>query len=114
MIRRRDNNKRAFYVVQFLELPFEGIDDYVCVPYTWLIVRKATDQKSIVAYPKGEDPFVTKDRVKNKERCNNEWRFFMAAIKYETDSYGDAEYWIAMRNDNGPSVERELKTTGEN
>ncbi|CAD6243348.1 GSCOCT00013040001.2-RA-CDS [Cotesia congregata] len=110
-MKRHNNYKRAFYVVQFIELPFEGIDDYVCVPYTWLIVRKATDQKAVVAYPKDEDPFNTRDRVKRKERHNHEWRFYMAIVKYESDSYGDAEYWIATRNDYGPLVEKELKTT---
>ncbi|CAH0714961.1 unnamed protein product, partial [Brenthis ino] len=111
MIKRHNNYRRAFCVVQFIELPFEGIDDYVCVPSTWLIVRKATDQKAVVAYPKDEDPFNTRDRVKRKERHNDEWSFYMAIVKYESDSYGDAEYWIATRNDYGPLVEQELKTT---
>ncbi|XP_061380415.1 uncharacterized protein LOC116775979 [Danaus plexippus] len=96
-MKRHNNYRRAFSVVQFIELPFEGIDDYVCVPSTWLIVRKATDQKAIVAYPKDEDPFNTRDRVKRKER--------------HIYSYRDAKYWIAMRNDYGPLVEEELKTT---
>ncbi|KAH0547180.1 uncharacterized protein LOC123269298 isoform X2 [Cotesia glomerata] len=111
MMKRHNNYRRAFYVVQFVELPFEGIDDYVCVPYMWLMFRKATDQKAVVAYPKDEDPFNTRDRVKRKERRNDEWRFYMAIVKYESDSYGDAEYWIATRNDYGPLVEEELKTT---
>nr|ABK57023.1 hypothetical protein GIP_L1_00370 [Glyptapanteles indiensis] len=106
-MKRSGNNRRAFYVVQFIELPFEGIDDYVCVPYTWMVVRRATDQKAAVAYPKGEDPFNTRDRVKRQERYDDEWRFYMAAVKYESDTYRDAEYWIATRNDYGPSVEKE-------
>ncbi len=83
-MKRSGNNRRAFSVVQFIELPFEGIDDYVCVPYTWLVVRKAIDQKVAVAYPKDEDPFNTRDRVKRKERYDNEWKFYMAAVKYES------------------------------
>nr|ABK57043.1 hypothetical protein GIP_L1_00570 [Glyptapanteles indiensis] len=106
-MKRSGNNRRAFSVVQFIELPFEGIDDYVCVPYTWMVVRRATDQKVAVAYPKGEDPFNTRDRVKRKERYDDEWRFYMAAVKYESDTYRDAEYWIATRNDYGPLVEKE-------
>lgn len=90
-MRRRDNNRRAFYVVQFIELPFEGIDDYVCVPYTWMIMRKATEKRSVVAYPTNEDPFVTRDRVKSKERYKDEWSFYVATVKYETDSHRDAE-----------------------
>ncbi|CAH2096399.1 unnamed protein product [Euphydryas editha] len=111
MIRRMDHSRRAFYVVQFLELPFEGIDDYVCVPNPWVKVRKATKNKSVVAYPQDEDPFVTRDRVKNEERCNDAWRYYMASIKYETDSFEDAEYWIATSNYNALSIEGELKTT---
>ncbi|AEE09526.1 conserved hypothetical protein [Cotesia vestalis bracovirus] len=141
MIRRRDDNRRAFYVVEFIELPFEGIDDYVCVPCTWMIVRKATEQNSVVAYPKREDPFVTRDRVKSKERCNNDWGFYVATVKYETgefksmysltgrvyhlrsiygsrssqklreNSHRDAEDWIARINNYGPFVEEGLNTT---
>nr|CCQ19218.1 conserved hypothetical BEN domain protein [Cotesia sesamiae Kitale bracovirus] len=110
MMRRSNDNRRAFYVVQFIELPFEGIDNYVCVPCTWMIVRKATEHNSVVAYPIREDPSVTRDRVKSKERCNDEMRFYVAIVKYETDSYRDAEYWIKTRNDYGSLVEEELKT----
>ncbi|OWR45208.1 hypothetical protein KGM_212001 [Danaus plexippus plexippus] len=110
-MKRHNNYRRAFSVVQFIELPFEGIDDYVCVPSAWLIVRKATDQKAIVAYPKDEDPFNTRDRVKRKERHNDKWSCYMAIVKYESNSYRGAEYWIATRNDYGPLVEEELKTT---
>lgn len=110
MMRRRDDNRRAFYVVLFIELPFEGIDDYVCVPCTWMIVRKATEQNSVVAYPTKEDPFVTRDRVKSKERCKNEWGFYVATVKYETDSHRDAEDWIARINNYGPLEEEGLNT----
>nr|ABK57044.1 hypothetical protein GIP_L1_00580 [Glyptapanteles indiensis] len=105
-MKRNGYNRREFYVVQFIEIPFEGIDDYVCVPYTWMVVRRALDQKAAVAYPKNENPFDTRDRVKRKERYDDEWRFYMAAVKYESDTYEDAEYWIATRNDYGPSVEK--------
>lgn len=84
---RKSENERAFCVVQFIELPFEGIDDYVCVPNTWLIVRKATDQRAVVAYPKNEDPFDTRDRAERKERYNDEWRFYMASVKYESSEF---------------------------
>ncbi|AAZ04290.1 hypothetical protein ORF1102 [Cotesia plutellae polydnavirus] len=109
-MKRNNNYRRAFYVVQFTELPFEGIDDYVCVPYTWLIRYNTIDQRAVVSYPKDEDPFNTRDRVKRKEKCNDEWRFYMASVKYKSDSYSDAEYWIATKNDYGALVEEELKT----
>lgn len=86
-MRRSNDNRRAFYVVQFIELPFEGIDNYVCVPCTWMIVRKATEHNSVVAYPIREDPSVTRDRVKSKERCNDEMRFYVAIVKYETGEF---------------------------
>ncbi|CAG4990963.1 unnamed protein product [Colias eurytheme] len=109
---RNSDNESAFYVVQFIELPFEGIDDYVCVPCNWIILRKQTNDKAvIVAYPKNEDPFDTRDRAKRKERFNDEWKFYMAAIKYESNSYDDAEFWIATRNDYGPVVEEKSKVT---
>nr|ACE75433.1 conserved hypothetical protein [Glyptapanteles indiensis] len=99
------NNKRLFYVVQFIELPFEGIDDYVCVPYSWLIKQRSSDRKVAVTYPNNEDPFDTRDRVKNEERPNDDWRLYMALIKYESEDYKDAEFWIATRNDYGPGEE---------
>ncbi|CAH0714942.1 unnamed protein product, partial [Brenthis ino] len=106
----RNNDKLAFYVVQFLELPYEGIDDYVCVPYTWLIMRGGQDGKAVVTYPTGEDPSLTRDRVKRKEKCINEWSFFLAAVKYQSNSYQNAETWIASRNDHRLLVERETRT----
>ncbi len=83
-MKRNSCNRRGFYVVQFIEIPFEGIDDYVCVPYTWMVVRRAIDQKAAVAYPKDENPFDTRERVKRQERYDDEWRFYMAAVKYES------------------------------
>lgn len=81
----KSENERAFCVVQFIELPFEGIDDYVCVPNTWLIARKA--QRAVVAYPKDEEPFDTRDRAERKERYNDKWRFYMATVKYESSEF---------------------------
>ncbi len=78
------DNKRLFYVVQFIELPFEGIDDYVCVPYSWLLKQKSSDRKVAVTYPNNEDPFDTRDRVKSEERPNDDWRLYMAVIKHES------------------------------
>ncbi|XP_045508923.1 uncharacterized protein LOC123704582 [Colias croceus] len=107
------DNESAFYVVQFIddELPFEGIDDYVCVPRAWVVVLKGTNGKSVVAYPENEDPFDTRNRLKRKERINDEWKFYMASIKYESNSYDDAELWIATRNNYGPVVEEKSKVT---
>ena len=86
-MKRNNKYRRAFYVVQFIELPFEGIDDYVCVPCTWLIRFNTIDQRAVVTYPKDEDPFNTRDRVKRKERYNDEWRFYIATVKYESGEF---------------------------
>ncbi|CAG4935646.1 unnamed protein product [Colias eurytheme] len=111
-MRRNSDNEPAFYVVQFIELPFEEIDDYVCVPCAWVVLRLAVNDKTVaVAYPKDEDPFDTRDRVKRKERYNDEWRFYFATIKHESNSYNEADIWIATRNDYGPLVEEKSKLT---
>ncbi|XP_047503339.1 uncharacterized protein LOC125048616 isoform X2 [Pieris napi] len=96
---RESDNKREFYVIQFIELSIEGIDDYVCVPYTWLILSSETHDKVIVAYPNDEDPSDTRDRVKRKERRNDKWGCYIATIKHKSDSYDDAVFWIAARYD---------------
>ena len=83
----RNSGEMAFYVVQFLELPYEGIDDYVCVPHTWVIIHRRQDGRSVIAYPEDKDPSVTRDRAKRKERCSNEWKFYVAAIKYQSSEF---------------------------
>ncbi|XP_045490773.1 uncharacterized protein LOC111000263 isoform X1 [Pieris rapae] len=108
---RESDNEPAFYVVQFLDEPFESIDEYVCVPCTWLIVPPLKSDRVVVAYPENEDPFFTRDRVKRKERCDNEWKFYMATVKHKSYSYTDAQSWIAMRNDYGPLVKEESRVT---
>nr|ACE75243.1 conserved hypothetical protein [Glyptapanteles flavicoxis] len=99
------DKRRLFYVVQFIEVPFEGIDDYVCVPYSWLIKQKSSDQKVVVTYPHDEDPLDTRDRVKRVERPNDDWRFYTAYIKFESDNYKNADFWIATRNEYGHDEE---------
>ncbi|ABK63364.1 hypothetical protein [Cotesia plutellae polydnavirus] len=110
-MRPKREDEHEFYAIQFIELPFEGIDDYVCVPYTWLIMHQVTEQRAVVAYPKDENPFDTRDRAKRKERYNDAWGFYMAAVKRGSNSYFDVEFWIATRNDYGPLVEKESEVT---
>lgn len=81
------DHKRLFYVVQFIELPFKNIDDYVCVPSSWVILNKSFKPKGNVTYPDNEDPFDTKGRVKRREKPNDDWRFYPAFIKYESGEY---------------------------
>ncbi|XP_044591653.1 uncharacterized protein LOC123269844 isoform X1 [Cotesia glomerata] len=95
------DQRRLFYVVQFVQLPFEGIDDYVCVPYSWIIFQKSSNRKIVVTYPNNEDPLETRERVRRKERPNDSWRFYMVYLKYDSDDFEDAELWIA-RNEHGP------------
>lgn len=83
----RNRGEMAFYVVQFLELPYKGIDDYVCVPHTWVIVRRRQDGKSVIAYPEDRDPAVTRDRAKRKERCRDDWNFYVADVIYQSSEF---------------------------
>ncbi|CAH2083990.1 unnamed protein product [Euphydryas editha] len=102
------NLSQAFCVVKFSELPFEGIDDYVYVPDNWLRFRRG--KRAVVSYPNDEDPFDTRNRVKRQERYNDNWRLYIAVIKYETNTYRDAELWIAARKCR-PSIEEKSRIT---
>lgn len=84
---QRSADRRAYCVVQFLESPGEGIDDYVCVPNTWLMSPKETDERKVISYPTNEDPSVTKERVKNKEEYNKEFQWHVAILKYEAGEF---------------------------
>ncbi|XP_045500046.1 uncharacterized protein LOC123697546 [Colias croceus] len=106
MRRSRNDNEFEFYVVQFLELPFEGIDDYVCVPNTWIILRRTGNDRAVVAYPKEKNPALIKERVKRKERYCDTWRFYMAAIKYQSNTYEIAEQWIATGSNQRLFIEK--------
>lgn len=65
------NNQRQFIVVQFLVLPYEGIDKFVVVPDLWLIVRRPVNQSAFVSYPDNEGHEVVRDRVKRREEYND-------------------------------------------
>ncbi|KAH0547179.1 hypothetical protein KQX54_017395 [Cotesia glomerata] len=105
----RNSDELPFYVVQFLKLPYEGIDDYVCVPHTWVIVLRTPSGQTVVSYPEDKDPSLTRDRAKRKEKCNDEWKFYIATIKHQSNSYRNAELWIASRKDHRPLEERETR-----
>ncbi|KAG8039431.1 hypothetical protein G9C98_008074 [Cotesia typhae] len=102
------DQRRLFYVVQFIEFPFESIDDNVCVYYSWIIFGKSSSRKVVVTYPNNEDPLKTKERVRRKERPNDSWRFYMAYLKYESDDFEDADSWIA-RNELGTDKQESKK-----
>ncbi|CAG9790043.1 unnamed protein product [Diatraea saccharalis] len=97
---RQTNNGKLFYVVQFIELPFVDIDTYVCVPDSWIISRPESLNKVVVAYPNNEDSLNIRDRVKNEEKPNQEWRLHMAVVRYESDTFDGANRWIAAHNGN--------------
>ncbi|XP_057321120.1 uncharacterized protein LOC130664936 [Microplitis mediator] len=82
-----------YHVVQFLELPYKGIDEYVCVPSTWIVLRRKIDQKVIVAYPV-ENPSDTAKRVKRRQKRSDDWKLYLSVVKYSTDVYEDAEIFI--------------------
>ncbi|CAG4935471.1 unnamed protein product [Colias eurytheme] len=78
-----------YVVVQFLQLPYADIDDYSCVPYSWIRGRRATDRKSLILYP-DEPPSITKMRIINNDKPSEKWKLYMAIIKHESHSYEDA------------------------
>lgn len=86
-------DKYPYVVVQFLQLPYPDIDDYVCIPRSWIRVRRVTDKESIVAYP-DEPPSITKLRIMNCDEPSEKWRLYMAIVKVETCSYKDAYDYI--------------------
>lgn len=77
-----ENNRNTFIVIQFVQLPYKGIDNYVVVPDVWLIMRRPINKRVFVSYPSKEDPSVTRDRAKRLEGYCDEWRFYAAEIKY--------------------------------
>ncbi|XP_045500023.1 uncharacterized protein LOC123697524 [Colias croceus] len=106
MRRLRNEDEFEFYVVQFLDLPFEGIDDYVCVPNTWMISKRTVNNRAAVAYPE-EKIALIEERVKRKEGYCNNWRFYSAVIKYQSNIYEIAEQWIIeSRRNQRPFIER--------
>ncbi|GBP78161.1 hypothetical protein EVAR_99195_1 [Eumeta japonica] len=97
-----DNSRKEFYVVRLLGLPHEDIDDCVCVPRSWMKSKRSKQGKVSVAYPI-EDPIVTKERVEKRQKHSKRWKFYEAVVKYSTNYYYDAEFWIASMNDFSPA-----------
>ncbi|KAG8039447.1 hypothetical protein G9C98_008090 [Cotesia typhae] len=85
-------DKYRYVVVQFLQLPYSDIGDYVCIPSSWIRIRRVTDM-SIVAYPE-EPPLITRMRIINCDEPSKKWKLYMAIIKFETCSYKDAYEYI--------------------
>ncbi|KAJ8718489.1 hypothetical protein PYW08_002726 [Mythimna loreyi] len=85
--------KFKYYVIQFLQLPYKGIDEYICVPWSWIVLRRKQDQRVIVSYPV-ENPSDTAKRVKKRQKRSYDWKLYMSDIIYGTDVYEDAEIFI--------------------
>nr|QZB49157.1 BEN [Cotesia vestalis bracovirus] len=85
-----------YVVVQFLQLPYADIGDYSCVPHSWIRGRRATDRRSLVAYP-DEPPSITKMRIMNGDKPSEKWELYMAIIKLESHSYENACEFIMKR-----------------
>lgn len=77
------DGETKYAVVQFLELPYANIDDYVCVPHAWIRVRRAKDRRTTVAFP-NKDGWLTETWIKKCEKPLEGWGVYMAIIKYET------------------------------
>ncbi|XP_035452635.2 putative uncharacterized protein DDB_G0291608 isoform X1 [Spodoptera frugiperda] len=84
-----------FYVIQFLQSPFKNVDDYVCVPSTWLEDRGS---KGIyAAYPSERLP-TTRNIVKSRQDYDKEWKFYLCIPKYGTNCPWDAENIIRVES----------------
>ncbi|KAJ8728323.1 hypothetical protein PYW08_016708 [Mythimna loreyi] len=99
-----------YCVIKFWKSSFKCIDEFVCIPSSW-ILRKGCDKKVLVAYPV-EHPKITERRVKQRQRLSEDWRGYVADVKYGTDSYEDAQNFIneqigRVRNDcKSPNAEK--------
>nr|AOH69120.1 hypothetical protein A6F54_47 [Microplitis mediator bracovirus] len=89
----KSTEKFKYHVVQFLEFPYKGIDEYVCVPSTWIVLRRKIDRRVIVAYPV-ENPSDTAKRVKRRQKRSDDWKLYLSVVEYCTDVYEDAEIFI--------------------
>ncbi|XP_022832170.1 uncharacterized serine-rich protein C215.13-like isoform X2 [Spodoptera litura] len=54
-------------------------------------------QIASIAYPHDENPSDTRNRVKNVEPHQDNWRCYLAEVTHETNSFEDAESWIASK-----------------
>ncbi|XP_057336872.1 protein PFC0760c-like [Microplitis mediator] len=82
-----------YYVVEFSDPPYCDIDQYVCIPDSWIQLREIVDQAVVTKFPV-ENLSITKKRVKDGEVFSDAWSIYVAEVKYGTDSYEDAEKYI--------------------
>ncbi|XP_057331809.1 protein PFC0760c-like [Microplitis mediator] len=82
-----------YYVVEFLDPPYCDIDQYVCIPDSWIQLREIVDQAVVTKFPV-ENLSITKKRVEDGEVFSDVWSIYVAEVKYGTDSYEDAEKYI--------------------
>ena len=80
-------------MVQFEQKPYKNIEDYVCVPSSWIKLTRPSDQKLLVGYPV-EKPWDTEKRVKRRQRLSKDWRFYRTLTVYDTDCYEGAQIFI--------------------
>ncbi|CAH0678107.1 unnamed protein product [Spodoptera exigua] len=93
-----------FYVIQFLQQPFQNIDDLVCVPKTWIDDRKS---KGVYAAYPSERLSSTRSLVKSGLAYDKEWKFYLCAPKYKTYCPWDAENII--RVESSKKIQAELE-----
>ncbi|XP_021197861.3 uncharacterized protein LOC110381784 [Helicoverpa armigera] len=86
-------NAPQYYVIQFAESPYNDIDDFICIPASWIKKRRPTDRRVMVSFPI-EDPEDTENRVLNNENVSDIWISYMSIVKYAADSYEDAQWYI--------------------
>ncbi|XP_022815308.1 uncharacterized protein LOC111348735 isoform X2 [Spodoptera litura] len=84
-----------YYVIQFRQSPFQNIDDFVCVPTTWIDDRGS--KGIFAAYPSERLP-TTRSIVKSRQDYDKEWKFYLCTPKYGTNCPWDAENIIRVES----------------
>lgn len=78
------SKRKGFIVVKFTDMPFKHVENYVCVPREWVILRKLGKNRLIVIYPIDEDCQVTAGRAERREEPQDGWRLYGAEIIFKS------------------------------
>ncbi|XP_013136511.1 PREDICTED: uncharacterized protein LOC106101737 [Papilio polytes] len=107
-----DEYVHKYYIVRFLEKPYDTVDLEVCVPHGWMKFDKRGQNHS-VAYP-AEYSLFTKQLVQDNSLARRDWRYYKVKVQFRSDSFMEAENYIKSRNNNEPQITKYSNTEVEN
>ncbi|XP_013167505.1 PREDICTED: uncharacterized protein LOC106117658 isoform X1 [Papilio xuthus] len=90
-------NQFKFHVIEILEPSNIVVEKYVCVPNSWIILRKTSDGPVLVHFPGNEKLPEIKKCIAKQEFSGN-LKLYLANLKYSTMSYEDAVNYIKILN----------------